>query len=474
MTKLNNLLQQLLSQNTLHQVKTTTISSGSTQIERYDVYLKRPTLCLFSKSNNLCLLMIEVFSDNKPNCSFMQRLGTIENEIEYQLVSYENVRETTLKLTNFTPFNLFFQQVLKCGKRLDQLNSFDILKPHSIEILTLNNSFLKFDAGKKILENEQFDCLSYLTTKVAGINNFTFNFDRLTEYDRFCLKDAYWSCIQDHIIVESEIQYHKPMTGHSITDISSVNPRTDQTGTDSVIPDTSASLQNMSVNSNQNKIECSGHPLEYKKMNSENQNLQNNSGNLKQTTNSLMPSENLAGTEYGGFSNCTYFGLSPIGNKAKKVSFDTPLNNSFTIFGNSMSSSYQNVWQNKTSSHSSRGNDKNEPNIPMNNMQTIQDSFSKFCTFGFSVTKNMVLFDTRPWIQTKIGERMNKESIVGLQSSNIMDVDDACCKCFERVLSFVNILPCAHSCLCKNCVHEILKEDGSCPICRMKIQGYIF
>ena len=142
MSNLLELLQKIVVDKTspIQNYYKKNISSLNGKIERYDAYLTRPTLCLFSNSNNLCLLMVEAMGNEKPNGVFMKRLGTIKNNVHYQLLFTEDDIDISFMFTNFTPFHLIFQIFLKSGDKVEQINGFNILKPYSRSKLTVNNN----------------------------------------------------------------------------------------------------------------------------------------------------------------------------------------------------------------------------------------------------------------------------------------------------------------------------------------------
>ena len=169
----------------------------------------------------------------------------------------------------------------------------------------------------------------------------------------------------------------------------------------------------------------------------------------------------------GGPSNCL-FGNNPQPN-------DT--SNTITVFsrvrqsGNTVQDT---IVSNSVPANIFGGRNVRESYVTIDKMVLNPDSFSNSCSFGLSVNTKLVLLNDRPIYGAKDKcERMNKQSIMRMQTRDMMDAEDACCICFDNDRSIVSLLPCAHTCLCMECLQRLITDDSSCPLCRSKIRGYL-
>ena len=377
--------------------------------------------------------------------------------------------------------------------------------------------------------------------KIAGVTDLsgTVDFDYATEYDRFNTKDGYWSCVQDHIIIESDIQYKQQMQstnqiyddgfGTETFENKQLNnhlfganrfgglsclPTNHQNSASSshigfssppVIPQnnvpTTVGLSNSPLNrqsKTSDTVNFSNSPLNHQNKVSNKidlsepwplMNTQNKVSNRVDLSGIQWPSitqnklPNTVGfsnipantenniPETAGFSSGPKFVL--FGNNAQQNN----ITRTDSVRNNGRESGYtfqDTIVSNSVPADMFGGRNVKESYITIDKMVLNPDSFSQACSFGLSVSTHLVLLNNHSLFHAKEKcERLNKQSIIGMQTTNIMDVEEACCVCFETCNKFVSFLPCAHTCLCIECVQRIIKEDGKCPLCRMKIQGYV-
>ena len=368
-------------------------ASPTSYINRVMVYLKRPVLCLFSRHNNLCLLMMEVLSDEKPNGCIMKRDKCGDDDIEFQMVLQECDRDIKFRFTNFTPFPLYFEQFITQGLKKEQVNGFNVLVPYSTATVGSNaNTSRTFRVEAKedtrLSNGNGSSDNMYISLQVAGLKESMRENEYVREYDRFSPKGAYWSCVQQSVILESEILLDCPRPF----------------GTE---PFT-------------------------------------------------------RGKKHYTFGHAQFCARRP----DKTVGVDVCDEGQRTTL-------HDRIISQSTSVNIAPGESVVESHVNVEGMNIIRETYSAVCELGVSMNKSLKFIDRTISDTHFDGERMLKEDTIGQPSNNMMETEEGCCICLENESGIVTLLPCAHTCICEGCLDRFIRENYTCPLCRVHIRGYI-